>query len=157
MERPRECWLIEEEELARSLSGPRGRRGGLASLLGSGRSWVHLSLGQGESGRGPGMNHSRAWTDDQGWQGWTINNRYPHDPSSSPMPRVPRVPGDGSGICHSILTTQVQPSFGLLHEDTEADVVQSLSRVRLCDPRDSGFPCPSPSPGARSNSCPSSR
>ena len=38
--------------------------------------------------------------------------------------------------------------------------VQSLSHVRLCDPMDRsmpGFPCPSPSPGACSNSCPSSQ
>ena len=88
--------------------------------------------GAGESGHGPGMSHSRAWTDDQGWQGWAINNRCHHDPSSSPIPRDLRVPDDGSGICHSVPTMQVHPSFGLLHEDIEADVaVQSLSHVQL--------------------------
>ena len=99
---------------------------------------VHLScrqegsLGQGKFGRGPGMTHSRAWTDDPGWQGWTTNNRCHHDPSSSWLPRVLSVPGDGSGICPSILTMQAQPFFGLLNEDVEAVVVvQSLSRVRL--------------------------
>ena len=35
--------------------------------------------------------------------------------------------------------------------------VQSLSHVWLCNPMDHRLPCPSPIPGAYSNSCPSSR
>ena len=59
-------------------------------------------------------------------------------------------------VCHLKVTSLV-----LLHRILKPCffVVQSLSRVRLCNPglQHTRPPCPSPSPGACSNSCPLSQ
>ena len=58
-------------------------------------------------------------------------------------------------------TCQIMVAFYKMSEYSQFSSVQSLSHVRLCDPKDgciSGLPpCLSPTPGVYSSSCPSSR
>ena len=50
-------------------------------------------------------------------------------------------------------SVELLPSFGA----RQSPLVLSLSRVRLCDSVNARPPCPSPAPGACSDSCPLSR
>ena len=67
MERPRERWLIEEEELARSLSGPHGGRGGGPGLLISEQ--AQLGSPELQAAGQPGARGVWAWARDEPQQG----------------------------------------------------------------------------------------